>query len=55
MRRKSTDKNSFENVTKSKDQLQFDQICKELDCLWTKIEICESAQKTRIILLKDKH
>ena len=55
MGRKSRGKNNdSESVTNSKGQVQFNQVCKELDYLRTKIESCESTQKSRIIVLKDK-
>ena len=46
MRRKSRGRNTdSENIIKLKGQLQFNQICKELDYLRTKIKSHKSAQK----------
>ena len=55
MRRKSRGRNiDSESIINSKGQAQFNQMCKELDYLQTKIESCKSAQKSRILVLKDK-
>ena len=46
MGRKSRGKNNdSENISCSKGQVQFNQICKELDYLRTKIKSHKSAQK----------
>ena len=55
MLRKSRSKNNeSENIINSKGQVQFNQICKELEYLRIKIESCEGADKSKIVVLKDK-